>query len=86
MTDTEPRFIYHLYRETDSYDEASDFVIIARDSEVARKLAAAKCGDEGTAAWLPGGRSVIRKIGVATPPNGRWPAVERVVCRDGSFC
>lgn len=81
------RYIYHVYRTDDSgYDETHSVVVIARDSKVARELAAGVAGDEGPGAWLPGRRSgqcrsKVRKLGDARVPNG-YPAAERVIVRD----
>lgn len=85
----EPRYIYHVYR-TDltgsGYDETQSVVVCARDSKVARELAAGVSGDEGPGTWLPGRRSgqcrsKVRKLGDARVPNG-YPAAERVIVRD----
>lgn len=90
------RFIYELKptplgdRIIPGYDSNHKIVVIARDSKVARKLAAAVSGDEnripecrgGTPFYMNTVYSTCQKIGLARRPNGQSPARERVVCAE----
>jgi hypothetical protein len=78
------RYIYHIDLDPRlcHYDCTSSVVVIARDSKVARTIAASAHGDEGALAWHKPASSKLTKLGLAKRPNGRSPARERVVCRD----
>jgi hypothetical protein len=93
----EARFIYELKptplgdRIIPGYDSNHRIVVIARDSKVARKLAASVSGDENRIAECSGENrpfymntvySTCQKIGLARRPNGQSPARERVVCAE----
>lgn len=47
------------------YDVAEGFVIVAETPASARKMAASRCGDEGSEVWLSAATSSCRKVGVA---------------------
>ncbi len=85
---TDERFIYHLTQteagaeQSPGWDSNESVVVIARDSKVARALAAGLSGDENRnnpRFWLDPALTKIQKIGLARKVNGRTPARERVV-------
>lgn len=74
-----PLYIYRL-KSTDPsvyYDTVDEFIIMARDSKQARKLAAGNPGEEGPETWLSSRKSKILKIGRAQTQY----SLGQVVCR-----
>ncbi len=89
------RYVYIVQR-TDTgdarihaaYDAYEKFVVVARDSKVARQLAQAMIADERNVDpnfWLNTVYSSCHKVGLARKPNGQSPAREKVLAAEGRF-
>jgi hypothetical protein len=74
-----------------AYDECAKMVVVAPNSETARKVAAAHCVIEGPEPWLTGRRAArakgiesakIQKVGVAGFITVERQIQDRLLCRD----
>ena len=48
--------------DEEDWDEACAFVVRAQSPKAARRYAAARCGDEGSALWLDPTRSTCKQL------------------------